>query len=99
MARSTKKGRSGRSRDRKLVAGRQKHEVRYTAKKAGAKPKAVKKAVKRVGNSRKKVERALGVRKVLKRVAEVPQKIVEALSPESESYTVDSTSPGPRKEI
>ena len=51
--------RSGRGGDRKLVAGRQKHEVSYTAKKAGVKGRAVKKAVKRVGNSRIKVERAL----------------------------------------
>ena len=48
--------------DRKLVAGRQKHEVRYTAKKTGAKPKAVRQAVKRVGHSRKRVENALGGR-------------------------------------
>ena len=54
-----KKSPSGRGRDRKLVAGRQKHEVRYAAKKAGVKSKAVKKAVKRVGNSRKRVEGAL----------------------------------------
>jgi hypothetical protein len=51
--------RSGRAKDRKLVAGRQKHEVRYTAKKAGVKGRAVKKAVKRVGNSRRKVEQTL----------------------------------------
>lgn len=51
--------RSGRGKDRKLVAGRQKHEVGYTAKKTGVKGKAVKKAVKRVGNSRRRVERAL----------------------------------------
>jgi hypothetical protein len=51
--------RSGRGRDRKLVAGRQTHEVSYTARKTGAKGKAVRKAVKRVGNSRRKVERAL----------------------------------------
>ena len=50
---------SGRSRDRQLVAGGQRHEVSYTAKKAGVKGRAVKKAVNRVGNSRRKVERAL----------------------------------------
>jgi hypothetical protein len=48
-----------RGRDGKLVAGGQKHEVRYTAKKAGVKGRLVKKAVKRVGNSRKRVESAL----------------------------------------
>ena len=46
-----------------LVAGGQKHEVRYTAKKAGVKGKAVKKAVKRVGNgsqeSRRRAEESL----------------------------------------
>jgi uncharacterized protein YajQ (UPF0234 family) len=46
-------------RDRKLVAGGQRHEVRYTAKKAGVTSAAVKKAVKRIGSSRKKVEEAL----------------------------------------
>lgn len=46
-------------RDRKLVAGRQNHEVRYTAKKAAVKGKAVKRAIKRVGHSRRKVEQAL----------------------------------------
>ena len=56
MARA--KGR-GLSRDRKLVAGGQKHEVSYTARKSGAKGGAAKKAVKRVGNSRRKVEHAL----------------------------------------
>jgi hypothetical protein len=49
-------------RDRKLVAGGQKHEVRYTAKKTGAKPKAVRQTVKRVGHSRKRVERVLSGR-------------------------------------
>jgi coenzyme F420-reducing hydrogenase delta subunit len=49
-------------RDRKLVAGGQKHEVRYTAKKTGAKPKAVRRTVKRVGHSRKRVERVLSGR-------------------------------------
>ena len=42
MAKRAKKSRSGRSRDRKLVAGGQKHEVRYTARKAGVKGRAVK---------------------------------------------------------
>jgi len=51
--------RSGRSRDRNLVAGGQKYEVSYTARKAGVKGRAVKRAVKRVGNSRRKVEGAL----------------------------------------
>jgi len=57
MAKKAKK--SGRGRDRKLVAGRQRHEVGYTAKKAGKKGSAVKRAVKKVGHSRKKVEAEL----------------------------------------
>jgi Protein of unknown function (DUF3606) len=46
-------------RDRKLVAGEQKHEVSYEARKTGASPKEVKSAVKSEGNSRKKVETKL----------------------------------------
>src|SRR5215211_9188905 len=81
QTKSAKKGRSGRNRDRQLVAGGQKHEMRYAAKKAGVKGRAVKKAVKRVGHSRTKVEQVLaGVRKAVKRVAQVPAKAVEALS-------------------
>jgi hypothetical protein len=38
------------------VAGGQDHEVRYEAKKEGVSKDEVKKAVKSVGNSRKKVE-------------------------------------------
>jgi hypothetical protein len=57
MVKKAKK--SGRGRDRKLVAGRQRHEVGYTAKKAGKKGSAVKQAVKRVGHSRRKVEAEL----------------------------------------
>jgi hypothetical protein len=56
---ATKAKRSGRGRDRKLVAGRQRHETGYTAKKTGTKRSAVRKAVKRVGNSRRKVEAEL----------------------------------------
>jgi uncharacterized protein DUF3606 len=57
--RMLRSNRSGRGRDRKLVAGGQRHEVGYAAKKAGVKGRAVKKAVNRVGNSRTKVEREL----------------------------------------
>ena len=39
--------------------GGQDHEVRYEAKKFGVKPSAVKKAVGKAGNSRKKVEAQL----------------------------------------
>ena len=99
MASRAKKS-SSRSRDRKLVAGRQRHEVRYTAKKAGVKGKAVKKAVKRAGHGRKKIEQVLkSVKKVAKRVARAPKKVVTVLSLTSESSPPDSTSPGTRRRI
>jgi hypothetical protein len=50
----------GRKQDRARVAGGQDYEVRYQAKKTGKSSKVVKSAVRRVGNSRRKVERALG---------------------------------------
>ncbi len=50
---------SGRSQDRAKVAGGQKHEVSYEAEKTGAKPPEVRQAVKKVGNSRDKVEAEL----------------------------------------
>ena len=49
----------GRKQDRSRVAGGQDYEVRYEAKKTGKSKAAVKKAVKKVGNSRKIVERRL----------------------------------------
>ncbi|MBR1124537.1 DUF3606 domain-containing protein [Bradyrhizobium lablabi] len=49
----------GRNQDRTRVAGGQDYEVRYTAKKTKKSASAVKKAVKKVGNSRKKVTKAL----------------------------------------
>jgi uncharacterized protein DUF3606 len=58
MAKKAKTTR-GRNQDRARVAGRQEYEVRYEAKKKSTSRAAVKKAVKKVGNSRKKVERAL----------------------------------------
>ena len=92
-----KKSRSGRGRDRTLVAGGQKHEVRYAAKKAGVKGRVVKKAVKRVGNRRTKVEQVLaGVRKAVKRVAQAPAKAVEALS--SGNGSGESSSPETKSE-
>jgi hypothetical protein len=92
-----KKSRSGRGRDRKLVAGGQKHEVRYAAKKAGVKGRAVKKAVKRVGHRRTRVEQVLaGARKAVKRVAQAPAKAVEALS--SGDGSGESSSPEPKSE-
>jgi hypothetical protein len=50
----------GRAQDRARVAGGQEHEVRYEGQKMGAKAADVKRAVKTEGNSRKKVEKALG---------------------------------------
>jgi hypothetical protein len=57
---ATKKAARGRKQDRAKVAGGQKYEVGYEAKKTGRSASAVKKAVKKVGNSRKKVENRLG---------------------------------------
>jgi Protein of unknown function (DUF3606) len=45
------------------VAGGQKYEVSYEAKKTGKSASAVKKAVKKVGNARKKVEKRLARKK------------------------------------
>jgi hypothetical protein len=49
----------GRKQDRARVAGGQRYEVGYEAKKTGRSAAAVKKGVKKVGNSRKRVERRL----------------------------------------
>ncbi|MES2292682.1 MAG: DUF3606 domain-containing protein [Pseudomonadota bacterium] len=49
----------GRAQDRARVASGQKYEVAYEAKKTGKKASAVRKAVKKVGNSRKNVSKAL----------------------------------------
>lgn len=45
--------------DRKKVAGSEKYEVDYAAKKAGVRAAKVKAAVKKVGNSRTAVEKEL----------------------------------------
>jgi hypothetical protein len=42
------------------AAGGQDYEVRYEAKKIGTSKSAVKKAVKKVGDSRRKIEKRLG---------------------------------------
>jgi hypothetical protein len=49
----------GRKQDRARVAGNQDYEVRYKSKKTGKSASAVKKAVKKVGNARKNVEKRL----------------------------------------
>jgi Protein of unknown function (DUF3606) len=55
-----KKTTRGRKQDRARVAGGQDYEIRYTAKKTGRSKAAVKKAVKKLGSDRKRVERRLG---------------------------------------
>jgi Protein of unknown function (DUF3606) len=59
VAKKTKTAR-GRNQDRARVAGGQDYEVRYEAKKTGKSAPAVKKAVTKVGNARKRVEKRLG---------------------------------------
>ncbi|MGY4429942.1 hypothetical protein ACVWWO_002419 [Bradyrhizobium sp. F1.13.1] len=54
MAKAKKQTTRGRKQDRARVAGGQKYEVGYEAKKTGRSASAVKKAVKKVGSSRKK---------------------------------------------
>ncbi len=63
MAKARKQTARGRKQDRARVAGGQDYEVRYESKKKHRSKAAVKKTVKKVGNSRKRVERALGRRK------------------------------------
>lgn len=60
MAKAKKQTSRGRKQDRPRVAGGQDYEVRYEAKKTGKSASAVKKAVKKVGTSRKRVESRLG---------------------------------------
>ena len=62
VKKKAKRSTRGRAQDRARVAGGQKYEVTYEAKKTGKKPSAVRKAVKKVGNSRKRVAKALGGR-------------------------------------
>jgi hypothetical protein len=57
-----KKSTRGRTQDRARVAGGQKYEVAYEAKKTKKTASSVRKAVKKVGNSRKKVNKALSGR-------------------------------------
>jgi hypothetical protein len=60
MAAAKKKTARGRKQDRARVAGGQNYEVRYESKKTGRSASAVKKAVKKVGNARKRIEKRLG---------------------------------------
>jgi hypothetical protein len=59
MAKKAKKSARGRAQDRAKVAGGQDYAVRYEAKKDRKSASAVKKVVKKVGNSLKKVRKAL----------------------------------------
>lgn len=60
MAAAKRKTARGRKQDRARVAGGQEHEVRYESRKTRESGAAVKKAVKRVGKSRNRVEKRLG---------------------------------------
>jgi hypothetical protein len=60
MAKAKKQSSRGRKQDQARVAGGQDYEVRYTAKKTKRSAGTVKRAVKKVGTSRKRVERRLG---------------------------------------
>ena len=60
MPAKKKQSARGRKQDRARVAGGQNYEVGYESRKTKRSSMAVKKAVKKVGNSRKKVERRLG---------------------------------------
>ena len=64
MAKAAKKKTArGRKQGRARVAGGQDYEVRYEIKKTGRSAASVKKAVKKVGNSRKRVEKGLASKK------------------------------------
>jgi hypothetical protein len=57
---AAKKTARGRKQNRARVAGGQDYEVRYQSKKTGRSASAVKKTVKKVGNTRKSLEKRLG---------------------------------------
>ena len=59
MAKKAKRTARARKQDRARVAGGQDYEVRYEAKKTRRSAGSVKKAVKKVGNSRNRVEKTL----------------------------------------
>jgi hypothetical protein len=59
MAKKREQTARWRNQDRARVAGGQRYEVSYEATKTGRSAKRVKSTVKRVGSSRKKVERHL----------------------------------------
>ena len=57
---AAKQSSRGRKQDRARVAGGQDYEVRYESKKSGRSKGQVKRAVKKVGTGRRRVERSLG---------------------------------------
>ena len=59
MAKVKKQSSRGRKQDRAGVAGEQDYQTRYAARKTGSSKSAVKKAVRKVGNSRKRAEKTL----------------------------------------
>lgn len=59
MAKAAEKSSTGRAQDRAKVAGGQEYEVAYEAEKTGKSAAAVKKAIKKVGNARATVDKAL----------------------------------------
>ncbi|MBR0939310.1 DUF3606 domain-containing protein [Bradyrhizobium jicamae] len=61
MAARKKQTTRGRKQDRARVARGQKYEVEYEAKKSGRSASAVQKAIKKVGNLRKRIEASLGL--------------------------------------
>jgi hypothetical protein len=63
VAKAKKKTTRGRNQDRARVAGGQDNEVRYEGQKTHRSKAAVKKAVRKVGTSRKRVEQALSRKK------------------------------------
>lgn len=58
-AKTAKRSTRSRAQDRARIAGGQNYEVAYEAKKTGKKPAVVRKAIKKVGNSRKKVNKSV----------------------------------------
>jgi hypothetical protein len=66
MAVATKMTARGRKQDRARLAGGQDYEVRYESKKTGRSASAVKKAVKKVGNAQKRVERRSAAKQAIR---------------------------------
>ena len=63
MAAKKKQTARARKQDRARVVGGQKYEVEHEAKKTSRSTSAIKKAIKKVGNLRKRIEASLGFEK------------------------------------